>query len=298
MRRAGGPLGRANLVDLGGVPERPNGTVSKTVVGASSPWVQIPPPPPFFPGQLPVLVWPVKGRLSSAETRTDARSAGLVLMEPGWWRRVAMNMYTGRAFLYTLSSMSRTELSELPPIFRYSDAIAGGISAERLYSYRDQGLIEQVGRGLYRRSDEPPANFDLLEIAYRAPNATLCLVTALAHHNLTDIIPGRIDIAVPRGTRSPRLAAPVWVHVFNRETFDIGRERLDLDGEGVVGLYSPERTIIDMVRLRHREGAEVAWEAMRRWLRRRGSSPASLVEMARSFSGAETAIRKALEIVL
>jgi hypothetical protein len=34
-----------NLLD-GRVPERPNGTVSKTVVGASSPGVQIPPLPP------------------------------------------------------------------------------------------------------------------------------------------------------------------------------------------------------------------------------------------------------------
>ncbi len=31
----------------GGVPERLNGTVSKTVVPVRAPWVRIPPPPPF-----------------------------------------------------------------------------------------------------------------------------------------------------------------------------------------------------------------------------------------------------------
>ena len=31
--------------DGGGQPERPKGTVLKTVVAAMSPWVQIPPPP-------------------------------------------------------------------------------------------------------------------------------------------------------------------------------------------------------------------------------------------------------------
>jgi len=36
----------------GGLPERTNGTVSKTVVVARSPWVQIPHPPPQRPGQL------------------------------------------------------------------------------------------------------------------------------------------------------------------------------------------------------------------------------------------------------
>ena len=37
----------ADRVNNGRVPERPNGTVSKTVVGASSPGVQIPPLPPL-----------------------------------------------------------------------------------------------------------------------------------------------------------------------------------------------------------------------------------------------------------
>ncbi len=41
-RRLGGPL---RYVALGGVPERSNGAVSKTVKGASSSRVQIPPPP-------------------------------------------------------------------------------------------------------------------------------------------------------------------------------------------------------------------------------------------------------------
>lgn len=53
-----------------------------------------------------------------------------------------------------------------------------------------------------------------------------------------------------------------------------------------------------MVRLRHREGAEIAWEALRRRLRRKGSRPAALIEMARSFHGAESAVRHALEILL
>jgi hypothetical protein len=39
------PHTRATLTRLGGVPERSNGAVSKTVKGASSSRVQIPPPP-------------------------------------------------------------------------------------------------------------------------------------------------------------------------------------------------------------------------------------------------------------
>jgi predicted transcriptional regulator of viral defense system len=186
----------------------------------------------------------------------------------------------------------------LPPAFTYTQARAAGISAERLYAYRSQGLIDQVARGLYRWADAPQVDQDLLEIAHRAPSGTLCLVTALARHGLTDIIPSRIDIALPRGSRTPALRESIHVHVFARETFELGRDELSI-GDGLsIGIYSPERTLVDVIRLRHQEGADVAWEALRRWIARKGSKPAALLAMAKHFRGAEKAVRSALEIVL
>ncbi|HWM65514.1 MAG TPA: type IV toxin-antitoxin system AbiEi family antitoxin domain-containing protein [Steroidobacteraceae bacterium] len=185
----------------------------------------------------------------------------------------------------------------LPPVFTYSEARTAGISAERLYTYRDAGLVEQIGRGLYRWADEPEIDQDLLEVAYRAPRGTLCLVTALARHGLTDIIPERIDIAVPRGSRLPALQSPIHVHVFGKKTFDLGREKIDIGGDFEVGLYSPERSLVDVIRLRHQEGPDVAWDALRRWLRRRGAKPAALIDMAKHFHGAERIVRQALEVV-
>jgi predicted transcriptional regulator of viral defense system len=188
--------------------------------------------------------------------------------------------------------------ASLPPVFTYSDAIAAGLSAERLYRYRDEGLLEQLGRGLYRRADASPADHSLLEISHRASEATLCLVTALARHGLTDVIPDRIDIAIPRGRRTPALQSPANIHVFAKDTFGLGREVIRVGDDLTLGLYSAERSLIDMIRLRHREGAEIAWEALRRWLRRKGARPAALIEMAHSFHGAENALHHALEIVL
>ncbi len=188
--------------------------------------------------------------------------------------------------------------SGLRPLFTYSDAIAAGLSAERLYRYRDEGRLEQVGRGLYRRTDAPPTDHNLLEIAHRVPEGTLCLVTALARHGLTDVISDRVDVAIPRGRRIPALHAPVDVHVFAKHTFGLGRKAIRIGDGLAIGLYSAERSLVDVVRLRHREGAEIAWRALRRWLRRKGARPAALIEMARSFHGAQSAVRHALEVVL
>jgi hypothetical protein len=66
-----------------------------------------------------------------------------------------------------------------------------------------------------------------------------------------------------------------------------------------MGIYNAERSICDAFRLRHREGTEQATEALKRWLRRRGSQPASLLRVARKLGPrAETPIRHALEILL
>lgn len=186
----------------------------------------------------------------------------------------------------------------LPSVFSYTKARAAGISSDRLHSYRAQGIVEQIGRGLYRWADSLEADQNLLELAHRAKRATLCLATALARHGLTDIIPAQIDVAIPRGNRVPRLHSPVNVHVFARKTFDLGRTEFDIGGKVFIGIYTPERSIVDVIRLRHREGSEIAWEALRRWLRRKGSKPAALVEMAKHFHGAEAAVRRALEVAL
>ena len=100
------------------------------------------------------------------------------------------------------------------------------------------------------------------------------------------------------GAPDSDLLSPVDIRVFAKDTFELGRGEFKV-GEGfAVGLYSPERSLVDMIRLRHREGSDVAWEALRRWLARKGAKPAALIEMAKSLHGAERAVRNALEIVL
>lgn len=190
------------------------------------------------------------------------------------------------------------DLSEVPRgVFTYTQARRQGLTDRQLYGMRDRGEIEQLGRGLYRRSGVA-ADPDLLEIAHRAPEATLCLGTALARHGLSDEIPAVIDVALPRGRRLPKVVPPVRWHRFDPDTFEIGRDQFAV-GELTIGIYNPERCICDAFRLRHIDGSEQAVEALKRWLRRRGSQPSTLLRMAQRFGPrAETPIRDALQILL
>jgi len=182
--------------------------------------------------------------------------------------------------------------------FTYREARDAAVSDRRLYALRDSGEIIALGGGVFRWADAPAADDDLIEITERVPMATLCLETALARHGLIDSIPAAIDVAVPRGSSRPALRAPVRLHQFDRTTFDLGRGLLDVGGRRPVGLYSAERSIIDVVRLRHHEGSDIAWEALRRWLSMPGRSPAQLIDLARQVPRAEPALRHALEVLL
>ncbi|TFD10401.1 hypothetical protein E3T29_01535 [Cryobacterium sp. TMT1-66-1] len=177
-------------------------------------------------------------------------------------------------------------------------ATDAGVGARELRRLSENGTIDRIARGLYRRADLPPANLDLLEILTRRPDATMCLSSALAHHGLVDVIPARIDIALPRGARIPRTDAPVSWHHFDAATFALERTELAINGsDATIGLYSPERSIVDAYRLRGSEGYEIATEALKNWLRRRGSHPAALMSIARQLPRSSGPLRHALELL-
>lgn len=192
--------------------------------------------------------------------------------------------------------MTTEAQAPLPATFTSAEAAQLGLSRRRLLALQEEGTIERISRGIYRRTDAEIADFDLIEIAIKAPKATLCLSSALAQHDLTDTIPSAIDIALPRGEWQPITSAPVRWHKFAPATFDIGRTTLRVDSEHEIGLYDAMRTIIDTFRLRHTLGDDMAYEALRRWLRQRGQ-PSELMAMARHFPKAFPAILQALQVL-
>jgi predicted transcriptional regulator of viral defense system len=184
----------------------------------------------------------------------------------------------------------------MPATFTAGEAERLGLSRRALRSLLERGEVERIGHGLYRRADAELVDTDLIEVAVKAPRATLCLLSALAHHELTDVIPVTHDIAVPRTAWRPVTAAPVRWHRFDPDTFDIGRTELRLDDEHVLGLYDASRSIIDAFRLRHSVGIDVTLEALRRWLRG-GGRPADLMRLTRAFPAARPAVLAALQVL-
>jgi predicted transcriptional regulator of viral defense system len=192
-----------------------------------------------------------------------------------------------------------TRLAARTKPFTYSQALELGFSDRDLHRLSADGTLARLGRGLYLfESATVGLDLDLLEISLRAPAATLCLTTALARHGLTDEIPPHLDIALSRGTRPPASSLPVDWHSFASKTFEIGRERLKLGVGTNIHIYSAERSIIDAFRMRHQEGSDLAYMALKTWLKRKRSHPSDLLSMARSFPRTLPVLRNAFEILL
>ena len=87
---------------------------------------------------------------------------------------------------------------------------------------------------------------------------------------------------MPRGSHRPSIGyPPTRVHVFAADTFDLGREKIRLESGEEITIYSPERSVVDAMRLRNQVGTDVSYEALRRYLRCPGASPGNLLRLAR-----------------
>lgn len=166
-----------------------------------------------------------------------------------------------------------------------------------LYREHAQGRWDRIGRGVYLPADAPPLDWDRLEAATRRPEATICLLSALAHYDLTDAIPDALNVAIPRGTRAPVTEGAIRWHRFDVATFDLGRDEVLIPGSSQhIGLYSAERTIVDCFRLRSSVGYEVARDATKEWLRR-GGKPAELMAFATQLPRARGPLLQVLEVL-
>lgn len=165
---------------------------------------------------------------------------------------------------------------------RMADAVKSGISRKTLYAMYDAGVIERLSRGVYRLTSLPGlAAPDLITVAARAPNAVICLISALAFHELTTQIPPAVDIAVVRGSEAPRIDyPPVNVYWFSGRAFSEGITAPVVDGKKL-RVYAPEKTITDVFKYRNKLGIDVALEALRAWRERRTSRIETLLQYAR-----------------
>lgn len=134
----------------------------------------------------------------------------------------------------------------------------------------DAGRIKRVRRGVYRVAHAREAGDTWVQVMQRYPQGVLCLLSALAFHELTTQSPPVVWVALPKSAwHKPEDYPPLRIVHFSGGAYTADIE-VHKRPEGVVRVYSVAKTVADCFKFRNRIGLDVAIEALRDgWQQRR-----------------------------
>ena len=183
-------------------------------------------------------------------------------------------------------------------VLKTGEALSAGIHPRTLYEMQRMGIVEKLTRGLYRLTGLPPlGNPDLVSVSMKIPNGVVCLISALAYHEITTQVPHEVYVALERGAEAPRLAhPPIRIFWFSRQAFTHGIETHRIDGVPV-RIYSPEKTIADCFKYRNKIGLDTAIEALKLYREKKRFKSEDLLRVAR-ICRVEKVMRPYLEALL
>jgi predicted transcriptional regulator of viral defense system len=162
-----------------------------------------------------------------------------------------------------MAAVGLTELGR-ESVLRTQDLERLGVSRKALKRLSDRGLIERIGRGLYRvAGSEVTEHQSLAEACKRVPQGVVCLLSALRFHGLTTQNPFAVWLAIDRKAWQPKVDyPPLRVVRFSGDALRSGVETHILQGVQV-RVYSPAKTAADCFKYRNKIGLDVAIEALK-----------------------------------
>ena len=140
------------------------------------------------------------------------------------------------------------------------------------------GHIEKLSRGLYKLKEGIElTNPDLITASIKVPKGIVCLISALAFHNVTNEIPRYVELAIPKGTHPNKVDyPPVKLYYISEKMWRPGIEEHDIEGHKV-RVYNLPKTIADCFKFRNKIGLDVARIALKEAIREKNVSPRELI---------------------
>ena len=133
-----------------------------------------------------------------------------------------------------------------------------------------QGRLDRSGRGIYTLPDAMiKEHHSYAEVAKRVPEAVICLLSALAFHEITTQSPASVWIALRQGARKAALTSPsLRVIRLSGPSLTEGIENHQVEGV-TVRVYLAAKTVADCFTFRNKIGLDVAIEALKDSLRQK-----------------------------
>jgi len=167
---------------------------------------------------------------------------------------------------------------------RLRELKAAGIPETIVARLTAAGRLVRLARGLYQLPNaDIEASHTLAEVAKIVPKGVICLISALAYHELTLQLPPFVWVAIDVHTRQPQHRYPPMRFVrFSKKALTQGIDVHKIEGVAVK-ITAPARTIVDCFRFRTKIGVDVGISAMREALRKRRCKPDEIMTHAQSL---------------
>jgi predicted transcriptional regulator of viral defense system len=144
-------------------------------------------------------------------------------------------------------------------------------------------LIEKIKPGLYRLSDlSYPENISIgfMDVSKAIPGGIICLISALAHYELSTFNPSEVYIAIPNNSYAPKvLFPPVRIYYFRERFYQMGVDTIETE-YGKIRIFNKEKTICDMFRYRNKLGEDMSLEALKEYIKQKNTDLAKLKRYA------------------
>lgn len=173
------------------------------------------------------------------------------------------------------------ELFQELGIVRLREFLENGVTAATVSRMVRDGEVFHLDRGIYQLMDaDLEAHHSFAEVAKRAPNSVICLVSALAYHEMTDQLPPWTWIAIGYKDWKPRTGNPP-IRVVRFADKYLNDDVIVENIEGVpVKIFDVAKTVADCFRHRNKIGYDIAIESLQQALRQRKATPAEIADHA------------------
>lgn len=190
------------------------------------------------------------------------------------------------------------QLLEDRTMARASELQVAGVAASTIARAVEHGDVVRAGRGLYQLPDsEMDAEATLAEASKRVPKGTICMISALAYHGLTDQMPRKVWMAIGAKNWEPSIGyPPLRIIRFRSPYLEYGIKRHVISGVDVP-IYSIPKSLADAFRNPKLLDRSVAIECLRNAVTRRKVTPAAIAEAARDC-GAWKRMQPYLETII
>jgi len=166
-------------------------------------------------------------------------------------------------------------------LVRPKDLNQHGIPVIYLRRLLHRGELVQPARGVYAvAGHEPTLHHSLAMVSKRIPRGVVCLLSALAYHEIGTQLPSVVWLAIDQRSR-PLVTTdlPAKIVRFGAQSLVEGVEEHSVEGV-TMRITNPAKTVADCFKFRNKVGLDIAVEALKDAWRRRKVTMAELDRFA------------------